>query len=267
MNASNKTLPSLVADYFSPDLFPTTAKTPRKFLVFFRKHPQVQRLQKNLGYKFKKAQNLVQALSHRSFVHENLDLGLESNERLEFLGDALLDLFIAQTLFEYHPQAEEGILSRLRGALVNQEILAQISNQIHLSDCLMVGKGEFKNKGHELPSLISNTLEALVGAIFLEAGYEKTKKIILKIYDRHLPSWREESFSKSFDAKSRLQEKVLSKFKTLPQYQATEILKEGKTFFKVELLIQGNVVASREDISKKKAEKILAEEALKDFNY
>ncbi|MBI3230335.1 MAG: ribonuclease III, partial [Burkholderiales bacterium] len=167
-------------------------------------------LQSRLGYQFKNVALLQQALTHRSHsaVH---------NERLEFLGDSVLNCVIAALLFERYNAQDEGDLSRLRANLVKQQALFEIAQSINLSQYLRLGEGELKSGGFRRPSILADTFEALLGAIYLDADFVTVSKVIHDFYIPRLDSVDPQTLGK--DAKTLLQEYLQSKKIALPQYQ------------------------------------------------
>lgn len=169
----------------------------------------VQLLQTRLGHTFQDAGLLQQALTHRS--HSSLH-----NERLEFLGDSILNCCVAAILYERYLQIDEGDLSRLRANLVKQQSLFEIAQKLDLSQFLRLGEGELKSGGFRRPSILADTLEALLGAIFLDAGFDAAAKVIRAFYIPILDTVDPRTLGK--DAKTLLQEFLQSKKISLPQY-------------------------------------------------
>lgn len=168
-----------------------------------------QLLQKKLGYQFKNAALMQQALTHRS--HSTIH-----NERLEFLGDSILNCVIASILFETFSVIDEGDLSRVRANLVKQQALYEVAQRIELSQFLRLGEGELKSGGFRRPSILADTLEALFGAIFLDAGFDIVREVIRTLYKPVLTSVDPLTLGK--DAKTLLQEFLQSKKIALPLY-------------------------------------------------
>lgn len=166
-------------------------------------------LQTRLGHTFKDAALLQQALTHRS--HSSLH-----NERLEFLGDSILNCVVASLLFERYSKIDEGDLSRLRANLVKQQSLYEIAQRLELSQFLRLGEGELKSGGFRRPSILADTLEALFGAIFLDAGFDMARKVIRSLYIPILDTVDPKTLGK--DAKTLLQEFLQGKKIALPQY-------------------------------------------------
>ncbi len=172
------------------------------------------RLLKNLGYSFKDPRLLKCALTHRS-------AGSRNNERLEFLGDAILGYAIAAELYNRFPKASEGILSRLRSSLVKGETLAELARGLQLGDHLLLGSGELKSGGFRRDSILAGALESVMGAIYLDGGYEACCRWIIKLYENRLDSISPDVNLK--DPKTRLQEYLQSKKMGLPQYTIVSI--------------------------------------------
>ncbi|HPO05682.1 MAG TPA: ribonuclease III [Candidatus Gracilibacteria bacterium] len=156
------------------------------------------------------------AFTHRSALNENSNLS-EHNERLEFLGDAVLELIVTEYLFQHFPQLEEGVLTNLRASLVKRETLAKIAKELQLGTYLQIGKGEEQLGGRDKLSLLANVFEALLGAIYLDAGLNKAKQFV---YEHLIPLLSEITSTGSYiDAKSHFQELAQSRFKITPHYQ------------------------------------------------
>jgi ribonuclease-3 len=182
-------------------------------------------LEKLLGYRFQDAQLLQQALTHRS-------AGSRNNERLEFLGDAILGSVIAAELFRCYPQAREGKLSRLRSTLVRRESLAKIAQELQLGDYLQLGAGERRSGGHSRDSILSDALEAVFGAIYLDSDFATVRDRILQLFRERLQSISEVTTLK--DSKTRLQEYLQAQHKPLPTYAVTQVSGEAHDqFFRV----------------------------------
>jgi ribonuclease III len=166
-------------------------------------------LQAQLGHHFSKPWILSQALTHRSFAAEH-------NERLEFLGDTVLNLAITQLLFERYPAVSEGVLSRSRATLVRQETLHQIAQALNVSAHMKLGDGEVKSGGFSRPSMLADTVEALLGAVFLDSSYSTAYHVVAKLYAPLMTDF--EPGSKQKDPKSALQEMLQGAKLALPEY-------------------------------------------------
>ncbi|RPH44955.1 MAG: ribonuclease III [Burkholderiales bacterium] len=169
----------------------------------------LQTLQERLGYRFSSAALLRQALTHRSH-------GATHNERLEFLGDSVLNCAVASLLYERFGKLDEGDLSRVRANLVKQQTLFEVAQRIELSTCLLLGEGEQKSGGFRRPSILADTLEALFGAIFLDGGFDAAQQSIRRLYDPVLRNVDPNTLGK--DAKTLLQEWLQSRKIPLPVY-------------------------------------------------
>lgn len=170
----------------------------------------IQRLQQALGYTFSRPELLLQALTHRSS-------GAANNERLEFLGDSVLNCAVARALYDAFPDLPEGSLSRLRANLVRQETLADIATALKIGDNLRMGEGELKSGGFRRPSILADALESLFGAIFLEAGFDVAHRVVRGLFDPLVAQIDPRASGK--DAKTQLQELLQSRRLPLPTYQ------------------------------------------------
>lgn len=224
----------------------------------------IERLQETLRYQFGDRGILLQSLTHTSYGHEFLQdktVALRDNERLEFLGDAILDVIVSDILLESFPQANEGQLSKMRAGLVNEKTLAQLAKSIHLHDVVRLGKGETQTGGNLKPSILSSTLEALIAAIYLDGGYNAVYPVV-----RHLvaPLFSEENELVAFyDHKTRLQELVQARFKVTPTYHLLQTTgPDHAKVFQVEVRMNGKVLAVASGNSKKEAEQNAAQAAL-----
>lgn len=171
-----------------------------------------------IGYKFINGNLLHQALTHRSF-------GATHNERLEFLGDSILNLVIAEALFEKFPSAREGDLSRLRASLVKGDTLAEVAREFGVGDHLRLGDGELRSGGQERSSILADALEAIIGAIFLDSGFEVARKIVRQWFSVRMINMSLSIDEK--DPKTLLQELLQGRKKSLPVYEVTNV--EGES--------------------------------------
>jgi ribonuclease-3 len=217
--------------------------------------------EKRLGYRFRHREHLRRALTHRSFVNELRLPATEHNERYEFLGDAVLELAISRLLMERFPEAPEGELSKLRAAIVNESQLAELARGISLGDDLNLGKGEDQTGGRDKPSLLSDAFEAVLGAIYLDRGFDKAFDVIQRLYRSVLERAGGVGFIR--DYKTRLQEVSQARFRAVPSYrlQRTAGPDHAKTF-EVHLYIQNERWGVGRGASKKNAEQAAAAEAL-----
>ena len=209
-----------------------------------------------LGYDFNDKSLLKLALTHRSYSKDN-------NERLEFLGDAVLDLILSDTLYREYSLTDEGNLSRMRASIVNERSLSLVASQLLINEYLILGLGEASSGGSQRDSILANTLEAILGAIFVDGGYHSVEGIILRIFKNNIDSINPESDYK--DSKSQLQEFLQQQQKDLPQYQLIDTTGEKHDQeFLIECVIDnGNIITTASGKSIKIAEQKAASEALK----
>ncbi|HWV16854.1 MAG TPA: ribonuclease III [Cellvibrio sp.] len=220
---------------------------------------KLQRLQQRLGYEFKQQKLLQLALTHRSH-------GAQNNERLEFLGDSILNLIIGEALFNRFPLAREGQLSRIRAQLVKGETLAEIAREFGVGECLILGEGEMKSGGHSRDSILADSVEAMIGALFSEVQFEACRSHVLRWYEQRLNALSLEATDK--DPKSRLQEYLQSQRKPLPEYEVVETLGEAHShIFTIECRVAVLKQAVRAQASnRREAEKLAASEVLRLLN-
>lgn len=222
----------------------------------------LKQFEKRLGYTFKKRQHLFRALTHKSYANEQNLPAKENNERYEYLGDAVLELAISHILMEMFPRHPEGELSKLRAAVVNEVQLAELARHIKLGDYLNLGKGEEMTGGRNKPSLLSDAFEAVLGAVFLDKGFNKAHTVVKKHFKRVLSSADTKGFVK--DYKTRLQEVSQSRFKVIPRYRLVkESGPDHRKIFEVNLYIGKELYGVGKGHSKKFAEQDAAEAALK----
>jgi len=200
--------------------------------------------------------DLSQAFTHTSFSHE---FHVPNQEQLEFLGDSVLQMIVTDELLKKFPEAKEGHLSKLRSAIVNENSLAIMANGLHLGDLLIVGKGEFKKQLFIQHAVLADTFEALLAQIYRHHGLEFTKTLVMKWVNDFIPTAFDDHFLEHYDSKSKLQEKVLAKYKKLPRYTSES---HGE-FFEVSLWINDEMKARGFFSSKKIGEKELAQEVLR----
>ena len=213
-----------------------------------------------LGYSFNDYGLLVKAFYHASYVNESTEGDLEDNERLEFLGDAVLDLAITDFLMNRFQDEEEGVLSKYRAMLVDEAGLFRVARHLNLGRYLRLGRGEELSKGREKPSILANTVEALVGALYIDAGFKTTRQIIGRLFSSMLD--KVGTMDMEHDFKSLLQEYTQRTHKMLPRYILLE--EAGPAHdrtFRVELMLNGEVLSIAEGKSKKEAEQKAAREA------
>lgn len=218
------------------------------------------KLQVLLGYEFADTMLLQQALIHSSYGFEK-NLAEKNNETLEFLGDAVLDLTVSDMLFKTYPGVTEGELTKMRAGLVREASLADMARAISLGDFLMLGKGEESSHGRDKASILSSAFEALIGAIYLDRGYESALKLVNTHFESFLPAKKEKILID--DAKSHLQEKLQEQFNHAPKYHLDK--EEGPAHakkFTVSARFNDEVLGIGSGRSKKVAEQRAAAAAL-----
>lgn len=215
----------------------------------------INALLKKLDYSFKNISLLEEALTHRSYAAKN-------NERLEFLGDGILNFVIADELFKLYPDVQEGDLSRLRANFVNKESLADIATDLHLGDVIKLGSGELKSGGFRRPSIIADAVESIIGAVYCDSGFNAAQALIIRLYKNKLASRTDLQSLK--DPKTRLQELLQSRRFALPDYQVTKISGQAHAqVFHVKCQIEKmNIEVNGEGKSRRKAEQVAAEKAI-----
>jgi len=218
-------------------------------------------LEKKLGIKFKNKDLLKQAFVHRSYLNENPGLGLEQNERLEFLGDAVLELIITEYLYKKYTEKAEGELTNWRASLVNAKMLALVAEELGFNDFLLLSRGESKEIGKARQYILANTFEAFIGAAYLDSGYEIVEGFIEKYLLVKLPNIIQNKLYK--DSKSHFQEEAQERDGVTPVYK---VIKEWgpdhKKKFTVGVFLNENLIAEGEGYSKQEAEEEAAKEAL-----
>lgn len=216
---------------------------------------KLNNLQTKLGHTFNDEALLVRALTHRS-------AGSRHNERLEFLGDSILSMVIADALFHRFPKVNEGDMSRMRATLVREKTLAELARAFELGEYLILGPGELKSGGYRRESILADAVEALIGAVYLDSGIESITQLLLSWYDSRLNDIQPGVEQK--DPKTRLQELLQGKRKPLPTYEVVNVIGEAHNQkFTVHCVVDGlaNPVIGV-GTSRRKAEQAAAEQAL-----
>jgi ribonuclease-3 len=189
--------------------------------------PDTSRLEARLGYSFRDRRLLERALTHRSWAHESVGAGAEReartlhNEALEFVGDSVLGLVVADTLFRSHPEVTEGELSRMKHGLVSMQTLARVARGLQLGEYLRVGRGEEKTGGRRKRALLADAFEALLAAVYLDGGYEEAVGFVRRALERELDEASPESAAAA-DFKTLLQERLQSERRLAPRYEVVE---------------------------------------------
>jgi len=219
--------------------------------------------EKHIGVNFNDKGLLKQAFIHRSYINENPSQGLSHNERLEFLGDAVLELATTDFLYHKYPESTEGELTSFRAALVNTQSISRVAQELGANEFLFLSKGESKDTGKARQYILANTFESIVGAIYLDQGYEAAEKFILT----YLMPFLEEVVANRLwqDAKSHFQEKAQERSGVTPSYQVLEEAgPDHEKQFTVGLFLKEELIAKGEGRSKQEAEQDAAAHALEE---
>jgi len=215
----------------------------------------LEELEKTIGYTFKDKAMLEEALTHKSFKSG------KNYERLEFLGDAVLDLIVGEYLFRKFSNLDEGKLSKMRASLVNEDGFEKLAKHINLGKYIFMSLAEENNNGRNKPSLLSSAFEALIGALYLEAGLEKTKQMVINLIDKVYTKVDLKTLSK--DYKTSLQEITQALFGIIPEYKLIASYgPDHNKEFKISVIVNGKELAIARGASKKKAEQEAAKIAL-----
>ncbi len=222
-------------------------------------------LQDTLNIVFKDPALLKQALVHRSYLHENPDFDLPSNERMEFLGDSLLSFVIAEKLYKDFPHLSEGGMTKLRAALVRTETLARLARSLGLGNYLYLGRGEETSGGRTKQSILAGVFEAVIGAILIDHGYDACRNFILRLFTDEIGKAADEKLIA--DHKSQLQEITQARHHTAPIYRT--IKEDGPDHakeFTIEVIVDGRIIATGRGNSKRQAETEAARTALESID-
>lgn len=227
---------------------------------------EFKKLEKSLELNFKNKELLKQAFTHRSYLNESAGAGLEHNERLEFLGDAVIELIVTEELYKKYPLKPEGDLTNWRAALVNSKMLSKVAGNLGFNEFLLLSRGEAREGGKARAYILANTFEAVLGALYLDSGYEPAHKFIK---EHLLPEIVEIIEKGSYkDAKSKFQEEAQEKVSITPNYK---VLKEQgpdhNKIFEVGVFLEKEMVAAGKGSSKQEAEEDAAKKALEVKNW
>jgi len=226
------------------------------------RYKQLSILQNIIHVKFKEKSLLNRALIHRSFVNESSTDKIKDNERLEYLGDSVLGLIVNEYLFKRFEDYPEGDLAKIKSAVVSEATLAKVARDINLGNYLLMGKGEELSGGRDRSSILANSFEALIGAVYLDSGLRECRRFILSLLKKDIE--RIDRMTYLRDPKTTLQEYVQKRYKERPVYEVVEERgPDHKKEFIVRLLIKGNEVSRGLGSSKRKAEMLAAEQILK----
>lgn len=220
---------------------------------------------KILGYTFLNTALLRQALTHPSYINESRQVSLNDYQRLEFLGDAVLSLCLADLLSQRNPGLPEGDLSRLRASLVDQPRLYELARQTDIAPHILLGRGEDQDGGRHKPSILADVLEAILGAIYRDGGFQAVQSVVKELYTPLLE--QAEAGVSSHDPKSELQELLAGQRRSAPAYEL--IAEDGPPhdrLFTVSVSLDGAVIATGEGRSKKAAQQAAAKTALQQLN-
>ncbi|MCL2155530.1 MAG: ribonuclease III [Leptospirales bacterium] len=223
---------------------------------------QLSIIQNRINVKFKDKNLLDRALTHRSYVNESSIKKVKDNERLEYLGDSVLGLVVNEYLFTRFENYPEGDLAKIKSAVVSEATLAKVAREINLGSFLLMGKGEELNGGRDRSSILANSFEALIGAVYLDRGIKDCRNFILTLLKKDIE--RIDSMTYLMDPKTTLQEYVQKKYKERPIYEVVEEKgPDHKKEFVVRLIINGKEAARGSGSSKRRAEMTAAEYILK----
>lgn len=221
---------------------------------------RISELESKIGIKFNNKDLLLQALTHRSYLNENTKWHLDHNERLEFLGDAVLEMVVTEYLYNNYPNPE-GELTNWRAALVNANILSQITNEFNLNDYVLLSRGEARDTGRARQYILANAMESLIGAIYLDQGYEPSKKFITSFILKELPTIIEKRLYR--DPKSLFQEYAQEKVGITPTYEVVdEWGPDHARNFKVGVFLEKEIIGVGQGPSKQEAQQEAAKDAL-----
>ncbi len=230
-----------------------------------KRYKQLNRLQSQIKVKFRNKSLINRALIHRSYVNESGNSSIQDNERLEYLGDSVLGLIVNEYLFKRFDEYPEGDLAKIKSAVVSEATLAKVAKEIELGSFLLMGRGEEQSGGRNRVSILANSFEALIGAVYLDSGLKESRRFILSLLKKDIE--RIDSMTYLRDPKTTLQEYVQKKYKERPVYEVVdEIGPDHKKEFIVRLLIDGKEVSRGTGSSKRKAEMTAAELVLKKIN-
>lgn len=221
-----------------------------------------------LGYTFRQPHLLEEALTHKSHVNEAKEKRRRHNERLEFVGDAVLALVISEHLAATYPDANEGELSKLKAQLVSESTLAGVAKRLGLGELLKLGRGEELTRGRQKTSLLADAMEAVLAAVYLDGGLDSVRELTLRAFQPEFQDVKNrlegDNSIDTLDYKTQLQEWCQKRFEGLPQYVTVrETGPDHQKTFEVQLLIQGDVVGLGEGRSKKEAEQMAAKQGLR----
>ncbi len=226
---------------------------------------ELDHIEEQLGYSFADKRFLQEAITHTTYVNENKDLGLKDNQRLEFLGDTIINSIITARLYVLFPEEKEGQLTKKRAELISEGALSRIARHLGIGKFLCLGKGEEMDGGRKKASLLADAYEAIVGGIFLDSTYERTAQVVHKHYEEALGTFDEISIT---DYKSLLLEFCQSQFRALPRI--TVIHEKGPEHdkeFEVNVILKDRIIGCGKGKNKKQAAQFACKEALRLLDY
>lgn len=224
-----------------------------------------EKLQQQIGHVFKNEEILNEALTHRSFLNENPNWKLPNNERLEFLGDAVIELVVTEELFNRYPDKEEGWMTSVRAALVNYVMLAEVARALGIEKYILLSRGELKDTGRARDVILANAIEAVIGAVYMDGGYAPVRKLINEAVLGRLDEVLKKNLYQ--DAKSQLQEKVQAGLKLTPVYKVIESVgPDHKKIFTIGVYFGDKLIAQGSGPSKQDGEVEAAKKALEVFD-
>ncbi len=230
-------------------------------MLSLNRERELREFEKNIGISFLNKTLLNQALTHSSFAYEHRSQEIFDNERLEFLGDAVLKLVISEYLFHKFPEKQEGDLTKIRAAVISDVSLAEVARKWHIGDYVLLGANEKKTGGRTRRSNLANALESLLGAIFIDAGLGKSRDFILEILKERLEKTSRKGFIA--DYKSTFQEQVQKMKCNLPEYKVIkETGPKHQKIFWIQVKVKGRIFGYGQGPTKKEAEQQAAKEAL-----
>jgi ribonuclease-3 len=226
---------------------------------------QLEELERKLNYSFKNKEYLNLSLTHSSYAYERGTGNTKQNERLEFLGDVILSLVISEYIYFRYPEKSEGELAKIRASLVNKSILAKIGKRLSLGRYLLLGRGEQLTGGRNRSSILANTVEAIIGAIYLDKGLKEASKFIISQFQEDVELLERDS-KYNIDSKTLLQEITQEKYKILPEYRVVRVKgPDHRRLYEVDVLINNKVSGFGVGRSKKEAEQKAALMAIERF--
>lgn len=223
--------------------------------------PGIAELEKSIGYSFSDKGLLLEAVTHKSYHHENPGEAPTHNERLEFLGDSVLGLAVVEYLFKAGEPRRESTMSKIKSHIVKGKALSEAAREISLGMHLRLGKGEAETGGRDKASILADAMEALIGAVYVDGGYDEARRLVLRLFEDRLD--KAMTRGEFHDYKTALQEESQTRFGELPQYRlAGEEGREHDKLFTMEVFIAGRLWGTGTGRSKKEAQSEAAREAL-----